>query len=84
MSTDVSEVRAASIIRAMMEAACTSEKSVDNKLKTWQYISEDSELQVSFDSILVGLCHNQSISISQLLHWRTLRFSVFSESKYYY
>jgi hypothetical protein len=37
--------RAASIIRAMMEAARTSETSVDNYF-TWQYIPEDkSELQ---------------------------------------
>jgi hypothetical protein len=50
MSTDVSEVHAASIIRAMsdgvMEAACTSETSVDIQLRTWQYIPEDSELQI--------------------------------------
>jgi hypothetical protein len=45
MSTGVSEVRAASIIIAlMMEAACTSETSVDIQLRTWQYIPEDSEL----------------------------------------
>jgi hypothetical protein len=43
MSTDVSEVRAASIIRAMMEAARISETSADIKLRTRQYISEDSE-----------------------------------------
>jgi hypothetical protein len=46
MSTDVSEVRAASIIRAiialMMEAARTSETSVDIQLITQQYIPEDS------------------------------------------
>jgi hypothetical protein len=40
MSTDVSEVRAACIIRA----ARTSESSVDIDLITRQYISEDSEL----------------------------------------
>jgi hypothetical protein len=46
MSTDVSEIRAASITRAMMmEAACTSETSVDIQLRTRQYIPEDSELQ---------------------------------------
>jgi hypothetical protein len=53
MLTDVSEVRAASIIRAMseslialiMEAARTSETSLDIQLRTWQYIPEDSELQ---------------------------------------
>jgi hypothetical protein len=44
MSTDVSEVRATSIIRAMMEAARTSEMSVDIQLRTRQYIPEDSEL----------------------------------------
>jgi hypothetical protein len=44
MSTDVSEVRAASIIALMMEAARTSETSVDLQLRTWQYILEDSEL----------------------------------------
>jgi hypothetical protein len=45
MSTDVSEVRTASIIVAlMMEAAHTSETSVDIQLRTWQYIPEDSEL----------------------------------------
>jgi hypothetical protein len=45
MSTDVSEIRAASIIRAMMEAARTSEMLVDIKLRTRHYIPEDSELQ---------------------------------------
>jgi hypothetical protein len=45
LSTDVSEVCAASIIRAMMNAARTSETSVDNYF-TRQYIPEDkSELQ---------------------------------------
>jgi hypothetical protein len=50
LSTDVSKVRAASIIRAMivalmMEAARTFETSVDNYF-TRQYIPEDkSELQ---------------------------------------
>jgi hypothetical protein len=41
MSTDVSEVHAASIIRAMMEAARTSETSVDIQLRIRQYIPED-------------------------------------------
>jgi hypothetical protein len=45
MSTDVSEVRAASIIALMIEAARTSEMWVDIQLRTWQYIPEDSELQ---------------------------------------
>jgi hypothetical protein len=50
MSTDVSEFRAASIIRAvmmialMMEAERTSETSVDIQLRTRQYIPEDFEL----------------------------------------
>jgi hypothetical protein len=45
MSTDVSEVRAAFIIRTIMiEAARTSETSVDIQLITRQYIPEDSEL----------------------------------------
>jgi hypothetical protein len=39
MSTDVSEA-----IALMMEAARTSETSVDIDLTTWQYIPEDSEL----------------------------------------
>jgi hypothetical protein len=43
LSTDVSEVRAAPIIRAMsvMEAVGTSETSVDNHF-TRQYIPEDN------------------------------------------
>jgi hypothetical protein len=44
MSTEVSEVRAASIIALMMEAARTSETSVDIQLRTRQYIPEVSEL----------------------------------------
>jgi hypothetical protein len=44
MLTDVSEVCAASIITLMMEAARTSETSIDIQSRTWQYIPEDSEL----------------------------------------
>jgi hypothetical protein len=44
MSTDVSEVRVTSIIRALIEDALTSETSVDIQLRTRQYIHEDSEL----------------------------------------
>jgi serine kinase of HPr protein (carbohydrate metabolism regulator) len=47
MSTDVTEVRAASIIRVMslmMEAARTSETPVDIQLRILQYIPEDYEL----------------------------------------
>jgi hypothetical protein len=46
LSTDVSEVRAASIIALMMEAARTSEKSVDNYF-TRQYIPEDKSEQIT-------------------------------------
>jgi hypothetical protein len=47
MSTDVSKVRAASIISALMiEAARTSESSVYIQLRTRQYIPEDSELHL--------------------------------------
>jgi sugar (pentulose or hexulose) kinase len=46
----ISEVRAVSIVRALialiMEAARTSETSVDIQLGTRQYIPEDSELQL--------------------------------------
>jgi hypothetical protein len=45
MLTDVSAVRTASIIRAlMMEAVRTSETSVNIYLTTQQYIPEDSKL----------------------------------------
>jgi hypothetical protein len=48
MSTDVLEVRAASIIRTMsaltMEATRTFETSADIQLRTRQYIPEDSDL----------------------------------------
>jgi hypothetical protein len=44
--TDVSEVHTASIIRAMMmEAARTSETSVNLNVTTRRYIPEDSQLQ---------------------------------------
>jgi hypothetical protein len=52
MLTDVSEMRAASIIRAnrdialMFEAARTSETSVNIQLRTRQYIPEDYEHRV--------------------------------------
>jgi hypothetical protein len=49
LSTHVSEVRAASIIKAMMNAVRTSETSVNNYF-TRQYIPEDkSELQSNED-----------------------------------
>jgi hypothetical protein len=43
MLTDVSEVRTASIIRAMMDAVRLSETSVNTYLTTRQYIAEDSK-----------------------------------------
>jgi hypothetical protein len=47
--TDDSEVRTASIIRAiialMMEAVRTSESSVNINVTTWGYIPEDSKTQ---------------------------------------
>jgi hypothetical protein len=66
MPTDVSEVRAASIIRAtlialMMEEAHTSETSVDMQLRTRQYIPEDSELNIKLiqesNSVKSKTCH---------------------------
>jgi hypothetical protein len=64
MSTDVSEVRAVSyitsdpialvsLITVMMEAARTSETSVDIQLRTRQYIPEDSELLFNF---MISIC----------------------------
>jgi hypothetical protein len=54
MSTDVSQVRAASIIRVitamMMEAARTSETSVEIQLRRRQYIPDDSELHYDYAS----------------------------------
>jgi hypothetical protein len=44
MSTDGSDMRVAYIITLMMEAARTSETSVDIDLRTRQHIPEDSEL----------------------------------------
>jgi hypothetical protein len=45
MSTNISEVCAASIIiTLMLEAARTSEMLVNIQLRTWQYIPEDSDL----------------------------------------
>jgi hypothetical protein len=56
MSTNVSEVYAAFIIRAMsemmMEAACTSETLVNIQLRTQQYIPEDFELHYYFNFLV--------------------------------
>jgi hypothetical protein len=64
MLTDVSEVRAASIIRAMMEAARISETSIDIQLKTRQYIPEDSELHTRrSENLKSDMYCNFSISV---------------------
>jgi hypothetical protein len=47
MLTNVSEVRIASIIRAM-EAVRISETLVNINLTTWQYIPEDSKLHTPY------------------------------------
>jgi hypothetical protein len=56
--TDVSEVRAAAIIALMVEAACTSETSVDSYF-TRQYIPEDkSELHLPIGSVVDRVTDN--------------------------
>jgi hypothetical protein len=65
MSTDVSEVRAASIIKTIMEAARTSETSVDIDLTTWQYIPEDSQLH----SVYTLLALYSSVCFVLLYPW---------------
>jgi hypothetical protein len=57
-------MRAASIIRVMMEAARTSETSVDIDLRTRQYIPEDSELHTRRSE-------NFKSHISQVSHFHT-------------
>jgi hypothetical protein len=52
MSTDVSQVHAAFITALMMEVAHTSETSVNIKLRTRQYIPEDSELHTRYSENL--------------------------------
>jgi hypothetical protein len=61
-------MRAASIIRAMMmmEAARTSETSVEIKLRTWQYIPEDSGLHT---------CSRENLKSYNLLLFVKLLFS---------
>jgi hypothetical protein len=61
LSTDVSEVRAASIIALMMEAARTSETSVDSYF-TRQYFPEDkSELHTR-------CCENFKSHVNLIIH----------------
>jgi hypothetical protein len=73
MSTDVSEVRAASI-RAMMKVARTSKTSVDIQLRTWQYIPKDSELHIrrrenlkSHMEIMIFIICNTRLALLKLL-----------------
>jgi hypothetical protein len=54
----------------MMEAARTSETSVDIRLRTWQHIPEDSELymkcflSIMFRHYLLGVSYNNSYTLS--------------------
>jgi hypothetical protein len=51
------EYEAQNLLGALiMEAACTSETSVDIQLGTWQYIPEDSEEQndANFEIYIIG------------------------------
>jgi hypothetical protein len=69
LSTDVSEVRATSIVIAlMMEAARTSEMSVDNYF-TRQYIPEDKYALKMYASrtIYIGGQHDDNSSRRQML-----------------
>jgi hypothetical protein len=60
MPTDVSRVLYASIIREMMEAACTSETPVNVCLTIRQYIPEDSKLHThlleNLKSHMINIC----------------------------
>jgi hypothetical protein len=63
MLTDVSEVCTASIIRAMREAVCTSETSINTYLTTWQYIPEDFKLQQNNVSVN-GIFSNSHLAVT--------------------
>jgi hypothetical protein len=79
MSTDVSEVHAASITRAIMEAARISETSVDICLTTRQYIPDDSELHTRHRENLIS--HKKSCPTTR--HegaWGKRRYSSYSFS----
>jgi hypothetical protein len=43
-------------VRAMMEAAHTSETLVDIQLRTWQYIPDDSDLDTQLDITTTSKC----------------------------
>jgi hypothetical protein len=66
MSTDVSEVRAASIIALMLEAARTSETSIDIRLRTRQYIPADSELYTRRRENLKSHINDRDLDTSRL------------------
>jgi hypothetical protein len=75
MLTVVSEVRTASIMRAMivslkMEAVRTSETSVNIYLTTWQYIPEDSELHTRRRENLKSHKFTWDSNIHQIFHLR--------------
>jgi hypothetical protein len=60
MLTDVSEMRTASIIRAMMKAVRISETSVNINLITRRYIPEDSKL-------IICSLFNEAFSVIQTI-----------------
>jgi hypothetical protein len=69
MSTDVSEVRPATIIALMMETARTAETSVDFQLRTWQYIPEDSELHTRRRDNLKSHTFTAHVKLSKKKNW---------------
>jgi hypothetical protein len=76
MSTDVSEVRAASIIALMMEAARTSETSVDIQLRTRQYNPQNSELHTRRRETLKRHFVQIFRSCESSCNWNVGRYSV--------
>jgi hypothetical protein len=65
MSTDVSDVRPASIIALMMEAVRTSETSVNIQLRTRQYIPEDAGLHEQIYHKLKPITYDEQIQLNQ-------------------
>jgi hypothetical protein len=55
----------------MIEAARTSETSVDIQLRTWQYISEDSELQLQL-YLYLRFSYDTTAHVEPLLYSRFL------------
>jgi hypothetical protein len=65
---DVSEVRLASIIRAMMEAVYTSETSVHFNVTTWRYKPEDSKPNMmQFVSLRLNESQTEIFDLKNLL-----------------